>query len=323
MKSKDALAISDAVGGFLLRARSVTLDSVDRQKFANLFKSLRSFIPSGGALPKEVWLQRHRFLVGLTWFHAIIIALLGPLLGYTWEFSFDALFKDGTIPHALLESSIIALFAAAANWRRIGSTLQSVLVALGLTSSSAILVHLSGGYIELHFHFFVMIVFLAFYQEWIPFGVAITYVALHHGIVGVLWPENVSNHATAFESPWTWAGIHAFFVLWASAGSIIAWRYNEKAYALAAKSAKETELALERIRVLYEINTAVNSTLDVSATINIFADRIKNLLRYSAVQIWLVNSQTGVLERAAASNLDEAHVTNTPELIKEVITNKE
>ncbi len=215
---------------------------------------------------------------------------MAPLLGYTWEFSFNALIKDRTIPHALLESSIIALFAAAANWRRIGPTLQSVFVALGLTSSSAIFVHLSGGYIELHFHFFVMIVFLAFYQEWIPFGVAITYVALHHGIVGVLWPEKVYNHAAAFESPWTWAGIHAFFVLWASAGSIIAWRYNEKAYALAAKSAKETELALKRIRALYEINVAVTSTLDLSATSNILVERLKNLLPYSAVQIWLANN---------------------------------
>ena len=212
MKSRDSLSITDAVGRSLLHARSVTRGSVERWKFASLskiFKSLRSLIPTGGALPKEVWLQRHRFLVALTWFHAIIIALLGPLLGYTWEFSFDALSKDGTILHTLLESSIIALFAAVANWRRIGPTLKAVLVALGLTSSSAIFVHLSGGYIELHFHFFVMIVFLAFYQDWIPFGVAITYVALHHGFVGVLWPQKVYNHPAAFESPWTWAGIHA------------------------------------------------------------------------------------------------------------------
>jgi signal transduction histidine kinase len=289
----------------------------------NTIEFLLSFIPSGGALPREIWLQRHRFLLGLTWCHAIVIALLGPVLGYSWELTWDALSKDGTVVHTLFEASVVGLFAMLANWQRIRPTLQAVFVALGLVSSSAILVHLSGGYIEFHFHFFVMIVFLAFYQEWVPFGVAIVYVALHHGYVGVIWPEKVYNHPAAFESPWTWAGIHAFFVLWASAGSIIAWRYNEKAYALAAKSARETQIALERIHVLYEINTAVNSTLDVSATINIFAERIKNLLRYSAVQIWLGNSQTGVLERAAASNLDEAHVTNTPELIKEAITNKQ
>jgi signal transduction histidine kinase len=294
---------------------------------AEIFRIIESLIPAGGALPREVWLQRHRFLVALTWFHVAIIALLGPVLGYDWELSFEALFEDGKILHALLESSVIAFFAIAANWSRIGPTIQAVCVALGLVSSSAIFVHLSGGYIELHFHFFVMIVFLAFYQEWIPFGVAITYVALHHGIVGVLWPEKVYNHPAAFEAPWTWAGIHAFFVLWASAGSIIAWRYNEKAYALAAKSAKETQLALERIRSLYEINVAVTSTLDVSTTLSILADRIKNLLPYSAVQIWLAKDGTESVERAACWNMDEAEwkgrtLPDTPALIKEAMTSK-
>ena len=296
MELNKLLNISDAV-----RESPFPFDWLGRSKSgraSNGVDFLLSFIPSGGALPREVWLQRHRFLIGLTWCHAIVIALLGPVLGYTWEFSFAALFKDGTIPHILLESSIVAVFAILANWRRIGPTLQAVFVALGLVSSSAIFVHLSGGYIELHFHFFVMIVFLAFYQEWLPFGVAIGYVALHHGLFGVLWPEKVYNHAAAFESPWTWAGIHAFFVLWASAGSVIAWRYNEKAYALAAKSARETEIALARIRALYEINAAVTSTLDVSATLYILAERIKNLLPYSAVQIWLANKRTGVLARS-------------------------
>jgi signal transduction histidine kinase len=291
------LNISDAV-----RESPFPLDPLgpsESGRWSNTVDFLLSFVPRGGALPREVWLQRHRFLLGLTWCHVIVIALLGPILGYTWDFSFDALSTDGTIPHILLESSIVALFATLANWRRIGPTLQAVFVALGLATSSAIFVHLSGGYIELHFHFFVMIVFLAFYQEWVPFGVAIGYVALHH----------------------------AFFVLWASTGSVIAWRYNEKAYALAAKSARETEIALARIRALYEINAAVNSTLDVSATLNILAERIKDLLPYSAVQIWLANNRTGVLERAACCNMDEAqwkrrNLSDTPALIKEAILTK-
>jgi signal transduction histidine kinase len=96
-------------------------------------------------------------------------------------------------------------------------------------SSSAILIHLSGGYIELHFHFFVMLTFLAILQDWVPYIVAIVYVALHHGVVGVLWPEAVFNHAAAFNAPWTWAGIHAFFILWSCVGSVIAWRFAELA----------------------------------------------------------------------------------------------
>ena len=35
--------------------------------------------------------------------------------------------------------------------------------------ASALLVHLSGGRIELHFHFFVMMSVIVLYQDWLPF----------------------------------------------------------------------------------------------------------------------------------------------------------
>jgi signal transduction histidine kinase len=105
------------------------------------------------------------------------------------------------------------------------------------------LVHLSGGYIEIHFHFFVMLTFLALLQDWLPFLLAIAYVGIHHGFVGALWPEEVFNHASAISAPWTWAGIHALFILWSSVGSIIAWRFNEKSLNKIKKQTAELEEA--------------------------------------------------------------------------------
>src|SRR5258706_341440 len=201
---------------------------------------LRALLPAGGLLPEDIWRRRHRFLVGLTWLHAAIIALVGPVAGYRWDLSPGALLSDGTVLHTLGEGLLVASSALLAGRRRFKRTVRASLVALGLISSSAIFVHLSGGYIELHFHFFVMLVFLALYQDWLPFGLAILYVAVHHGVLGVLWPREVYNHAAAIDAPWTWAGIHAFFVLFASVGSIIAWRFNEKAYA-------QTQLILDSV----------------------------------------------------------------------------
>ena len=40
-----------------------------------LLKRLWSLVPSGGSLPEHVWRGRYKFLVGLTWFHAVIITL--------------------------------------------------------------------------------------------------------------------------------------------------------------------------------------------------------------------------------------------------------
>jgi PAS domain S-box-containing protein len=197
----------------------------------SLGKRLWDLVPSGGALPEEVWRSRFRLLVGLTWAHALIIALVGPVLGRRWDLSLHAFLDDGTALHTMAEGSIVALFALLAGWQRAGRTVRTTAVGFGLMSSSAILVHLSGGYIEMHFHFFVMLVFLALCQDWVPYLLAVAFVTVHHGLVGVLWPEGVYNHPAAFNAPWTWAGIHAAFVFWSCVGSVVAWRFNERAFA--------------------------------------------------------------------------------------------
>jgi PAS domain S-box-containing protein len=207
------------------------LATTDHITAATVFRRLWLHLPAGGSLPEDVWNSRHRFLLGLTWFHALVIAFVGPIIGYSWDLSLRAPFRDGTVLHTVAEGSIIAAFAVLASWSRWSRAVRASLVGFGLISSSAILVHLSGGYIELHFHFFVMLVFLALYQDWVPYSLAVLYVAVHHGVVGVLDPRDVYNHPAAINAPWKWAGIHAFFVLFSCVGSIIAWRFNEKAHA--------------------------------------------------------------------------------------------
>jgi len=199
-----------------------------------------SFVPSGGSLPENVWRRRRRFLVGLAWFHAAAIVLAGPLLGHRWELSLRALFAHATVLHTAAEALVVAFFAALASWPRASRTFQATCVGFGLMSASGILVHLSGGYIEAHFHFFVMLAFLALCQDWIPYLLSVAFVAVHHGVVGVLWPKEVYNHPAAYESPWTWATIHAAFVLASCVGSVIAWRFNERVFAQTAQILEAT-----------------------------------------------------------------------------------
>ncbi|MFN2613780.1 MAG: EAL domain-containing protein, partial [Actinomycetota bacterium] len=104
---------------------------------------------------------------------------------------------------------------------------RSLAVTFGLVNDAANLVHLCGGVIELHFHYFVILAAVSLYHDWAPFGAAIVYVAVQHGIMGVLSPTSVYNHPDAIMHPWKWAGIHAFFVLCASAVSIIRWKSSE------------------------------------------------------------------------------------------------
>src|SRR5437763_16553467 len=81
-----------------------------------LLKSFWDFLPFGGSLPADVWQSRHRFLLGLTWFHALLIALIGPGLGYSWELSSGALCRDDTVLHTSAGGAVFAFFAGISPW---------------------------------------------------------------------------------------------------------------------------------------------------------------------------------------------------------------
>jgi signal transduction histidine kinase len=174
----------------------------------------QSLLPRGGLLPADVWRRRHRAIVVLLWIHAVVIAAVVLLRGYTIE-------------HTALEGGIVALAAIVASNPGFDQRIRSLAASFGLLSSSAILVHLSGGYIEMHFHFFVVIIVISLYQDWWPFLLAVGYVVFHHGVIGVLDPASVYNHPGAIAAPWMWAGIHGAFILAASLASMAAWRLNE------------------------------------------------------------------------------------------------
>src|SRR6201989_3652298 len=86
--------------------------------------------------------------------------------------------------------------------RRAGSTV----VALGLLTCSAVLVEITHGLIEAHFHFFVMVAALSLYEDWVPFLVAVAYVFFEHGLMAtVMDHDDVFNHP---RSAWKWALVH-------------------------------------------------------------------------------------------------------------------
>ena len=107
----------------------------------------------------------------------------------------------------------------------LGRTVRSMAACIGLLTCSAIVVHLSGGYIELHFHFFVMVALMAVYQEWTPFLLAIGYVVVHHGLMGIVAPGQVFNHEAGRENPLFWAAVHGGFILGLSAVLMISWSH--------------------------------------------------------------------------------------------------
>ncbi|MEA2828844.1 MAG: two-component system, sensor histidine kinase and response regulator [Actinomycetota bacterium] len=175
----------------------------------------RRFLPTGGALPEDAWRSRHRGILCLLVLHVPALFVFAVARGYGWR-------------HGLVEVLPIAGLAVCA-YRSISRRATSTICAsLGLMTASAVLVHLSGGMIEAHFHFFVMVGVIALYQDWRPFLAAIGFVLLHHGIIGVLAPHDVYDHASAQQHPWVWAGVHSGFIVAMSAAGVANWKLNER-----------------------------------------------------------------------------------------------
>jgi two-component system, sensor histidine kinase and response regulator len=75
---------------------------------------------------------------------------------------------------------------------------------------SSLLIHLSGGRIETHFHVFGSLAFLAFYRDWRVLVPATIVVAADHALRGIYFPQSVFGILTA--SPWRWVE-HAAWVI--------------------------------------------------------------------------------------------------------------
>src|SRR5438128_1682463 len=175
----------------------------------------RAYLPKGQSLPEDVWRIRHRALCYLLRAHVAIIFAYGLLRGFG-------------VVHSLVDAGVVAMFAVLAATDGRHRRVSSAMAALGLVASSAMIVHLSGGVIEAHFHFFVMVGILTLYQDWLPFLLAIGFVVVHHAVLGTVAPEAVYNHPDAVAHPIRWALIHAAFVMAASVASVVAWRLNEE-----------------------------------------------------------------------------------------------
>jgi diguanylate cyclase (GGDEF)-like protein len=175
---------------------------------------VRHWLPQGQMLPEHIWRRRHATIVWLVWLHA------GGLFAF-------GLAQGRPLGQMVADISPILVAAYLAGSETLSMKLRSGAASFGLVTCSAVLVHLWDGVIEAHFHFFVVIGILTLYQDWVPFLIAITYVVVHHGLMGVIAPSTVYNHPDAIAHPWKWAIIHGGFVLAASAAHIVAWRTNE------------------------------------------------------------------------------------------------
>lgn len=158
---------------------------------------------------QDIYQRTDRMFVGLLslqWLAGIIFALwISPQAWYgtmsrTHLHVWAALFLGGGI----------SLFPLVLALLRPGTAASRYTIATAQMLMSALLIHLTGGRIETHFHVFGSLAFLAFYRDWRVLVPATVIVALDHFLRGVYWPQSVYGVLTTSE--WRWLE-HAAWVV--------------------------------------------------------------------------------------------------------------
>ena len=161
------------------------------------------------AYQQDIHRRTDRLFAGLMafqWVLGIAFALwVSPL---TWE-------GDVSSTHlhvwaAVVLGGVISLFPGLLGWFRAGHPTTRHIIAVAQMLMGALLIHLTGGRIETHFHVFGSLAFLAFYRVWrVPIAATIV-VALDHMLRGLFWPQSV--YGVIVASQWRWLD-HAAWVV--------------------------------------------------------------------------------------------------------------
>jgi hypothetical protein len=135
-------------------------------------------LPTGRSLDASLWERHHRIN---TWMLGLLV-LAVPII--------SAASGLGPAPVAGEALMLAALLVIALDGR-VSRTVRMVDVSLGLMVASAMTVYAAHGATEAHFMFFVLLPLTVLYGAWLPFAVAIAFVAMHHFVLGLLDPGAV------------------------------------------------------------------------------------------------------------------------------------
>src|SRR6266566_668645 len=151
------------------------------------------------AYEDKVYRRTDRFffiLMALQWLVGILFAaVVSPR---AWSGA-----NSSVHPHiyaAILLGGLFCFFPMILIWRLPGEALTRQVVAIGQVCFSSLLIHLTGGRIETHFHVFGSLAFLACYRDWKVLPTATVIVAVDHLLRGMWYPESV--YGVAFSTPW-------------------------------------------------------------------------------------------------------------------------
>jgi two-component system, sensor histidine kinase and response regulator len=165
-----------------------------------------------------------------------------------------------------------------------GRVLTRHVIATAQVLTSALLIHLTGGRIETHFHVFGSLAFLAFYRDWRVLITASVVVAADHLLRGIYWPQSAYGVLTP---TWLRSFEHAGWVVFEDIFLIRA----------CVLSAREMREIADRTAELEATNAIIEQrVIERSQQLHASDERARNILRTATDAFIAINDQSVIVE---------------------------
>lgn len=290
----------------------------DNARVRELFSEQRDRIVAGTD-------RMFAWLMGVQWVGGVAAALL--VSPKTWAGSISSTHIH--VWSAFICGGLLSALPIYLALRHTGKPITRYTIAVAQMLWSALLIHLTGGRIETHFHVFGSLAFLAIYRDWRVLAPATVVIAADHAVRGIFWPQSVYGVLSA--TPWRTVE-HAAWVLFEDIVLVIGccrstnemWKIASQRAALEATKAdveaqvKERTRELERVSedlqvasrragmaevatgVLHNVGNVLNS-VNVAATLA--ADKVRGLRIESLSRVaGLLSEHTSDLEGFLAAS---------------------
>lgn len=176
-------------------------------------RSLRARLPHATRLGDDDFQSRlHVVRLGLVFFAATVVGIGLAAERPVWQVALEI-------------SPVLACLLVCCRTR--SRTLSTAAVTLGLTMCATILVHLTGGLMESHSAFFVVLPLVALLHDWRAVIGSTLLVFTHHALAGSVQSLQVYNHPEAAEHPLLWSGVHALLIFGLVLVLFVHWNYAE------------------------------------------------------------------------------------------------
>ena len=175
---------------------------------------------------------------------------------------------------AVFLGGLLTAFPVALVYLRPGQLETRLAIAIAQMLFSGMLIDLTGGRIETHFHIFGSLAFLAFYRDWRVIVIASVVVAADHVLLGIYWP--LAIFGTSFSDPYR-ALEHIGWVVFEDIFLFIMCRQSVKEMHETSNQRAQLEMTNDRIEAavlartqeLYDTNHHLEDAKKASETANV------------------------------------------------------